>query len=506
MADLFADIHCHPLLKYIQADIVDLWEPIGRPNPLGVRFTAADMKNMAQGEVQIACVALVPPEQKTLFFQGPVSEKILEEASAFISRIPKDKIQFYQTEGYDHYHLLIKERQFYVGGQGITARIRLGSTSRRTRCRYQIARSYADIEQILTANRNNNDERIIAIVFTIESTHALGCGHLDFGGHANAFNVDEELMLKRVDALKGIGSPEVAAWQHPPIWITMTHAFNNDICGHAQALSGILKDILDYAEPFGDAKPPPRYQKGINTGLTPLGRKVIERLLGIDEVSRSRPDAGKRILADIKHMSTRSRQEYYALLDAHLAANPTDVIPVVMSHAAVNGKPSLDDQGFNPQDRDSEWKDTEGFNPWSINLYDDEILRIHRTKGLIGLIFFEPLLGGKKRRKAKLTWDQEDWAELFADQIEHVVRAVYQTGVVDKREIWDRICIGSDFDGQLNPTDRFATSDEFPNFKKNLKRHLNRERFDPYREAIEVDQLADKICFENVNNFLKRHF
>ncbi|MGV3585788.1 MAG: membrane dipeptidase [Adhaeribacter sp.] len=510
-AEVFADIHCHTLLKYIQNDVVDLWEPIGRPRILenlvgAVRSTAADLKNLAQGDVQIACVALTPPEQKILAFQGPISKKVLAEFSSFLSTLPSDKIKHYQSEKYDHFDQLNKEVRLYLGGQNISKRIKLDSTGKKTRCRYIVARNYADIQQVLDSNNGNKSDRVIALVLTIESSHALGTGHLDFNGTPNGFNVSEDLILKRVDALKGISSPEAAAWSHPPVWMTMTHAFYNNICGHAQPLTGLFRKILDFAEPFPPEKTLPRYEPGINAGLSDLGKKVIQRLLGIDEVSLARADRGKRIHIDIKHMSTRSRQDYYDLLDAYQATNPADVIPVIMSHAAVNGKPSLNDQGFNPADLDKEWEESNSFNPWSINLYDDEIIRIHQTKGLIGLIFYEPILSGKKKRKGKLLWNEEDWAELFADQIEHIVKTVYNTGAPNKHEIWDRICIGSDFDGTINPTDKFAASDQLPTFKKFLKRFLNQDRFNPYRTSAEVNELAEKICYKNVVEFLKTNF
>ncbi|PSR52627.1 hypothetical protein AHMF7605_03350 [Adhaeribacter arboris] len=510
-AEVFADIHCHTLLKYIQNDVVDIWEPIGRPRILeklvgAVRSTAADLKNMAQGDVQIACIALTPPEQKILSFQGSISEKILAEFSSFLSTLPSDKISFYQSPAYDHFNQLNKEVRFYLGGQNISKKIKLESTGKKTKCRYVVARNFADIQNVLDANKDNKSERIIALVFTVESSHGLGTGHLSFNGAPNNFNVSEELILRRVDALKGINSPEVPAWTHSPLWMTMTHAFNNEVCGHAQPLTDLFRKILDYAEPFPPEKIPPKYQAALNGGITPLGKKIIERLLSIDAESLARADRGKRIHIDIKHMSTRSRQDYYTILDTYRAANPTDIIPVIMSHAAVNGKPSLNDQGFAPADLDSEWENSDSFNPWSINLYDEEIIRIHQSKGLIGLIFFEPILSGKKKRKGKIFWNEEDWAELFADQMEHIVKTVYNTGAADKKEIWDRICIGSDFDGTINPTDKFAASDQFPTFKKFLKRFLNQDRFNPYRDSAEVDELAEKICYKNVVEFLRRNF
>lgn len=509
--NLFADLHCHTLFKYIQRDIVDLWEPIGKPNLfdrlIGIpRYTTADLKNLAQGEVQIACVALTPPEQKTLFFQGKLPDKVLEKFSSFVSGIPANKVRFYQSEEYDHYKLLIRERDLYIGGQKISGNVKINSTGKKSTCRYKVVKNFAEVESILNTNNSDTNQRTIAIIFTIESMHALGTGHVDFNGNLNKFNVSDEVLLKRVDALKGIASDIEKAWEYSPAWVTMTHAFNNGICGYAQPLLKNIRELLDYSEPFSNGKTAPKYQSTINTGLTPIGKKVIERLLGIDPVSLSRTIPGKRIHIDTKHMSTKSRQEYYDIIDTYNNANPGNTIPVIMSHAAVNGKPNLNENNYNPVDSDSEYENGTGFNTWSINLYDDEIIRIHKTKGIIGLVFYEPILGGKKKRKGGLFWNRKMWAELFADQIEHIVKTVYNAGLPDKKEIWDRIALGSDFDGQINPADKFGTADQFPDFKKHLISFLRENKFNPYRDISEVNELADKICYKNAMNFLKTNF
>ena len=506
----FADIHCHTLLKYVQNDNLDFWNPIGAKripiigSLLISRSTAADFKTLAQGEVQIVCVAMTPPEQKILFFQGNIPSGILNAFSSYISRIPSGTIKFFQSENYNHYDLLLKEKRLYEGGQNLTETVRLPSTGK-TKCRYKLVNSFSEVDSILAANNANKNERTIAVILTIESAHALGRGHINFNGVPNKFNVSDDIILKRVDAMKGIGSPEAEAWKFSPFWMTMTHAFNNDICGFAQALENKFKNILDYSEPFPAGKTPPKYEGGINTGMTLLGRKIIERLLGIDAESAARTNKGKRILVDVKHMSTKVRKEFYEIVDAHNASNSSDIIPVLMSHAAVNGKPSIDENEYSPLDTDDAVENSSGFNPWSINLYNDEIVRIHKTKGLIGLIFYEPVLGGVQRRQGKVFWSKEKWAELFGDQIEQIVKTVYNTGAADKAEVWNRICIGSDFDGQVNPVDKFATADLLPDFLVSLRSALNQPRFNPYRNIGDVPNLANKICFTNVVDFMRNY-
>lgn len=512
----FADLHCHTLLKYISNDVPDLWQPIGHGNPLkkipflgklfGVgRQTIADFNSLAKGEVQVVCVALTPPEQRTPFFKGKIPERVLERFSSYLSRIPLKKLDFYATDAYDHYELLLKEKNLYEGGQNLSETVKLPSTGK-TKCRYKVAKNGTEVQDILNANNANSSERTIAVVFTIESAHALGIGHLNFNGTPNKFNVSDDILLMRVDAMKGIGSTEAAAWPYPPFWMTMSHAFYNGVCGYPQALEAAFRKILEYSEPFAGNADPQSYPAGLNKGFTPSGKKILERLLGIDAISQGRANKGRRILADIKHMSTQARKEFYEIIDAHNAANPNDIIPVLMSHAAVNGKPLLSENNHNPGDTDEEDENSDHFCPRSINLYDDEIVRIHKTKGMIGLIFYEPIVGGRKRKKGKFFWGMKQWASLHADQIEHILKTVYATGAADKKEAWNCIGLGSDFDGIINPVDGFANSDRYPEFRMEMRSFLNDSRFDPYRSKDEIDTLVDKICLSNVVEFIKRNF
>lgn len=512
----FADIHCHSLLKYVANDIPDLWDPIGKQNPivklfgldklLGLkRYTTADFETLARGEVQVVCVALTPPEQRTLVFKGKIPEGLLEKFSSFISRIPVEKLKFFQSASYNHHTQLLAEKKMYEGGQNLSKKVKLPSSGKTT-CRFKIAKNGSEVQAILNNNNANKNERTIVVVFTIESAHALGTGHIDFNGQPNPNNASEDLLLKRVDAMKGITSAEAPAWAYTPFWMTMTHVFFNHVCGFSQALEKGFRPILEYSEPFAADTNTATHPPAINHGFSPTGKKIVERLLGLDQVTKERAQKGRRILVDIKHMSTLTRKEYYAIIDSHNAANPTDQIPVLMSHAAVNGKPLLSENNYNPGDTDQETEDSDRFSPRSINLYDDEIVRIHQTKGMIGLIFYEPILGGKKRKKGKIFWGKEKWAALFADQIEHILKTVYATGAPDKKNIWNCIGLGSDFDGQINPTDEFASADLYPDFRMQLRTFLNEGRFDPYRSKSEIDALVTKICFTNVVEFMKRNF
>ena len=213
----------------------------------------------------------------------------------------------------------------------------------------------------------------------------------------------------------------------------------------------------------------------------------------------------RRIHIDIRHLSTLARQEYYKIIDKHNKNNPEDLIPVILSHGAVNGKPSIDDNNFNPPDKDHEQVNSSGFNPWSINVYE-EIIRIHKTKGLFGVSLDERIIAGKKKIKETRGSGRKKWGRIFTDQIEYVVKLVYDKDLPDKEEIWRRICIGSDFDGQINPANAFDTAKRFPRLRKSLLEEIGDGRFDGYRADYSVETLVDFICHDNAIQFLKTHY
>ena len=108
--------------------------------------------------------------------------------------------------------------------------------------------------------------------------------------------------------------------------------------------------------------------KGILTGFTDLGKKVLREAL--DNTN------GKRIYIDIKHMSPQSRKEYFHILETEYK---NENIPVIVSHGAVNGLKSMDDPTPG-NDHLSSICLTEG-----INFYDNEILMVAKTQGIFAL-------------------------------------------------------------------------------------------------------------------------
>ncbi len=522
---MFADTHVHPIMKYVHQDRANLWKSFGRTFTLasmiggeisGIpKFSQSDFRRLAKGNFQIVFCALHPPEQKIMFTPvGGVLGNVVDNVAGQVISIPDTKIKVYRKPEYDHFHLLNYEYHKLINGQNQSRNVRINGKQKK--CSYKVVRTKAALNAVLNKNKNDSSQHTIAVIPSIEGLHSLGCGHVKFGGNLNPFNVDQVDFLNRLDHIKGNDTALGQGWAFPPIVANITHAFSNGLCGHAQAISKTMRNSLfEKAEEYSN---PIRPSGGLNHRLSDFGAQVIKKMLNLDG------SEGKRILPDIKHMSTATRKDYYAILDAHHAQHPGDIIPVIMSHAALNGKNSINEDNFNPRDREEDYKNANGYNPSSINLYKDEVIRIHETEGLAGIIFDERILAGKKKLfelKQHLYRDADEvpnnnrfkkypkgkaWAKLITDQIHGIVTTVLNSNTTkNKMLVWDRICIGTDFDGQINPVDGYKKAMDFKQFKKDLLYFLEQPEFHALLQGTSPQKIADKICFDNVHTFLKKH-
>lgn len=520
---MFADTHVHTLMKYVHNHRKNVWRSFWGPirllgflnNLLGIpAFSQSDLRRLCKGEFQVIFFPLHPPEQKIMYtnLEDTVIEDPFEKLASQVISIPVKKIEDYKRADYNHFAQLNKELDLLINNVGSSRKLRING--KRVRCTYKVVRDFTEIEQIIQRNRNDERQFTLAIVLTIEGLHSLGKGHTWHNDQPNPFDVDDPTFMQRIDMIKGLDTDQGAGWSISPVVVNVTHAFDNGMFGHAQALSGTFRKIFDYAEPH-NSTPNGGFSKGLNQPMSDFGTAIVKRLLNIDQESNQRSQPGKRIIPDIKHMSTKTRRDYYAILDEHNTAQPDDIIPVIMSHAAVNAKPSLDENGYEPVDEEEDYKCSHGFNPWSINLYDDEIIRIHETGGLIGIIFDERILAGKEKlkklKKRQKPFDKYSrrmrWLKLIVDQIEYIVKTIEKSNTtVDKKLAWERICIGSDFDGQINPINGYKKATDFPGFKRELAQMLSGKDFIELRMGWRVHEVVEKICFDNVHGFLKRNF
>ncbi|MGB1242438.1 MAG: membrane dipeptidase, partial [Chitinophagales bacterium] len=474
-----ADLHCHTSLKPFRNPPKNLWETLDKPKKCGgliinlaklnelITESRTNLDKCVEGKVRLLFITLMPVERSTfdlkclgdlLINEKKVGRCISGFSETYIEEILES---IKDNSKIDYFSELIKEYQ-YLKGQEI-----VGSNGHI----FKLAANYEEAIKLI----NESDKTIVGIL-TIEGAHAFNIyEHYEDILGTKFKEVDNEFtaVYKHYEAKfeAGITGVKTIMGDNTPFFANLTHHFWNLLCGHAQSYNGLIASIGIKQERFA------------NRGITKLGKKVINLLLSREN--------GRRILIDTKHMSLVSRKEFYHIWETEFEAKG-DAFPIICSHAAVNGKDNFEEDAadfIKKQDkkkkkrkRDKD-KHRKGyyFNRWSINLYDEDIRMIAKSKGIIGIILHEDRLPGdfandriqvwlKRWRQISdgMTLKLEDGTILNKDQIKgeledailqvilanifHIVKVCNdQTG-------WDLIGLGTDFDGIINS---FECYDDF---------------------------------------------
>jgi len=483
MSDSYIDLHCHPSLKPYGKSFKykppkqnrlnrdrknSIWH-YSPPNLLErqvnklltlTKFTQTDLTALAKANCNIVVISLYPFEKhflkdKILGFKF-ISD-ILVNLAAGVSQKRIDNLRNHNSyfqdlkDEYDYYMQLHNMAQII---DGITFT-------------YRMVNSYADIKKNISASSSNR--KVISLVPTIEGGHAFETG-LD----RDKNTADEATVLNNIETVKN--------WEHKPFFITLAHHFYNEICGHARSINiGLIKK---------------QQNRGLDNDISDLGFKVIDRLLDNTQ--------GKRILIDVKHMSTASRKTYYQLLETKYAS---EHIPIIASHGAVNGKRSIVEWEKSDSKLSKEFSDVD------INFYDSEILRIAKSKGIFGLQLDERRIGSKSAVKSsRIYWPNKkrrykNKSELIWNQVQQIAE------ILDKNNLfcWETAAIGSDFDGIINPIKGLWTAENIKDIELYLVEKAedylekNKLNLQP-KNQISASEIIDRLLFINADTFLKRNF
>ena len=266
--------------------------------------------------------------------------------------------------------------------------------------------------------------------------------------------------------------------KYPPLFITLAHNFNNDLCGHAESLA-VLGNLLNQSD-------------NLNEGISALGFEVIKNLLD----NRN----GVSIYIDVKHMSVTSRKMYYAYLERKCQ----NKVPVIVSHGAVNGTSFFGKNGSSIS--------LSCFASEDINFYDEEIVLIAQTKGLFGVQFDAKRLAPKQITKKPLfnsssNEQLERSVKIIWNQLQHIAEVLDANGYYS----WGIATIGSDFDGTINPLNEIWTSKEFNGMANELlvlvEEYMNKENVLTQKRNFQESPLVivRRFTYENAYKFLE-HF
>lgn len=502
-SDFFVDIHCHPSIKAYarsfankpgkqsaktndpsslwRTDAPSLFDKIKNYVVSLTNFIQSDATNLFRGRVAVTCLSFYPQE-KGFFVNklgtGLLSDTLTKLASEFgqerIDAIQKNKSYWDDLKMETAFVLQQENTVVSVDGHDVT---------------YVIARSYDDIEMY---NRTAElGVSVIIFVPTIEGGHIFD-QLMDSTVPFNTFPkgvADNKIpmLLQRATELR-----ESAGGLLRPAFLTLAHHFWNGLCGQARSLGNIIKCVVDQ-------------NNGLGTGLTEAGKEVLRVLLKDHADANGNPVPIVPI--DIKHMSRRSRIEYFAFLDEEF---PTKTIPILASHAGVTGLPG---PGFAPATPAAQ----EGlFMIDDINFYDDEILRIEASGGVFGIQLDERRIASKQvLRQARGNISKRDilfsWSKLVWNQVRHVAEVLDSAG----QYAWGIQSLGTDFDGIIDPINGYWTSKQIDDLDDYLLKHAYNylkgikvpcPLVQPRNNTISPEEVVERVMTSNALNFLSRFY
>ena len=389
------------------------------------------------------------------------------------------------SEGYDYWDEYRRELDFLRtrdGQRHVPARGQV-ATGLEQDCAgtYHLVR---DADQLARLIDGDGDQ--IAVVLTIEGAHVFA---LDPGGRPATLSTIQD----RIEALRR--QPE------PVLFLTLAHHFDNGICGHAHSLPAAARLAMDQKKRMFEG-----FEREGDRGL-----RIVRELLDLDGSLRDRGE--RRILLDIKHMSPRTRREYYAEVigpyndrwATRSAADrgETQPLPVIASHVGYSGIATLEELESNtPLETDHHFSG--GNNAWGLNLCDEDVRMVLASRGLIGVIFDRRVAGvAPGTQVPDHLWDRVLFGQLlgFVD----AVMLDDRIPASERRGIWDCLCFGTDYDGVMHPIPRYATVLDFDRLAEDLARLLHAVRHTRMIDEIGVDELVDKICWRNAYDFALRH-
>ncbi|SMO78989.1 membrane dipeptidase [Solitalea koreensis] len=471
MRNFYVDIHCHPTLKpygrsfglanggnsinHNHKNSIWYYDP---PNLFSkflniliglTPFSQTNFSSLVHGKVGLIFVSLYPMEK--YLFKNRLKKVIADLISKLLTGVSQERVNFVQNVT-DYYDDLKGEYEFLrqLDGQIVCIAGR--------KYRYIIAGSSSEVESLL--NQEDSDIFTIVVLITFEGGHSFGCG-ID----PQVNKCDEVKVLQRVQDVKN--------WPHRPLYITFAHHFYNELCGHARSFNGIAGKICDQSYMLG-------------AGISELGHKVLRELLDNRK--------GKRIVVDVKHMSPQSRREYFHLLETEYE---TENIPIVVSHGAVCGNERNKHLFYNDE----------------INFYDDELVAIAKSRGLFGVQFDGRRIASKSEidansRRISRKENLYNCARLVWRQIEHIAEVLDGHGLF----AWDVQCIGSDYDGVVDPIKGYWTAEEFRYMEAHLLMHVYNYAADGMRSLknefnkTRPEEIVNRFMSLNAQEFIMRNY
>lgn len=503
-AQFFVDLHSHPSSKAFARSFARSPQGKQSPNPKSLtsswrkdspslfdkiknyvvtltNFIQADGESLLRGRVAVTCLSLYPQEKG--FFANKLGTGALSDAlSALATEYGKQRIDHIQKMK-SYWEDLKMETAFLLQMENKPVNVAGKKAS------YIIARSFDDIAALMRTEELG--QTVLAFIPTIEGSHVFD-QMMDSNTPPSKYpkGVPDEFMdtlLSRVYELR-TGSNGLI----PPAFLTLAHHFWNGLCGHSKSLGNMVKCVVDQ-------------QNGMEEGITIAGKEVIRALLR--EEHDQNMHLVRKVPIDVKHMNRRSRLEYFEMLDDEFKEQG---IPVLASHAAVTGLPAPGLPPVTPAAKEGLFMSD------PINIYDDEILKIEETGGLIGLQLDERRIGSQQAlREARGNIRRRDilysWSKLVWNQIRHIAEVLDMHG----RYAWGIQAMGTDFDGIIDPINGYWTAESMDDLDDYLLKHaynyLKETKYScplimEQNRLISPEEVVERVMTSNALNFLAKYY
>jgi hypothetical protein len=527
----FSDLHCHNHMrahfhmqekekKFTRKGEFSPWTVIAsnsknqKKGKMGASYSQIDLVKCWNGNLRLTFNSLYPLEREFVKGMDPkikedkwyhfVTRGLLGDSglkrdflqTAYM-RIPDKVIDFFQSEDYDYWESLNREKDFVLLDSG--QRIKqneihvptaiLGDEKAAARRAKKDPKSYVAENACYRVPTNKAellkslaDDSEITMIITIEGCHAIGTDRCE--------SVQE--ISNRVKYIK-------ENWEVPVFFITFSHHFDNHLCGHAHSIPGVGKILM-------------KQKHQMNTAFSQHGHRIVREVLGLNSELDRDPSLGYRILIDVKHMAAKSRVDYYKLVNECLAKG--DRIPVIASHCGYSGIETLEEHIRCENEEVDDYCDRRHgkFNAWNINMCDEDIEMIVKTKGMFGISFDQRILGITKKDKKT----ERNGIRLIWENIEGVVLSAYENPNLSESEkplIWKCLTLGTDFEGLIDPVNAYPTALEYEKFATDLVDVIDIARQEPQAKHLshlssreDVEKLVDDFCYNNAEAFVIENF
>jgi len=464
-------------------------------------YTQADLTSLTQGQVRLAHATLYPLDPP---LTGHVVIRWMNKNVVSGFRTSRMK----ELDELGPYASLKAEYAYLVGAEGTNPKT--GAPTER----FVLASNRSAYLQHM-ANPGQNRDTTVGVL-NIEGGHAL----LDRPIQRAGAEADIEAWSANLRRLK----ENKDGWQHQVFYYTLSHFCDSGLVDHCRALPvpGIAWLFLGKAK----VKIFEKLLLGSNggtkerhePGLGPHGKRMIRELL-------DPAIGGYSILPDVKHVSIRARGAYYAIAE-------TLGIPIIASHMGFSGYPN-EEAALSDPNLSSKQGARHRFYSFQLNLHDDEIRRIMKSGGLIGLNLDYRILGGKSRAYRRfLSWAEERYGKpkhlpitqhAMAGAIllgEHIRYAVEMAGPA----AWACLCIGSDLGGLIDPIRAAPSWSQATTLRTYLREYFTEEHQQHWLKIhlpenlaavpeddhnalmLALDSALDAFFFGNVERFTKAYF